>query len=222
MGDHISDASDDNLFNITGQCKSCIVEVPNSELLTLIMKCVNFAAIKHKDQRRKDPAETPYINHPIGVANILIEEGNIYDPAVILAALLHDTVEDTDVTFDLLEAQFGKEVSDIVKEVTDDKSLSKAERKRLQIENAPKRSYKAKLVTLADKLHNLRDLEKTVPKGWTQERVKEYYKWAKAVIDGCRKTNFKLERELDLIYAKRIAKEREICGCKKISISDFL
>lgn len=106
----------------------------------------------------------------------MVQEGHIHDPAVILAALLHDTVEDTDTTFDLLEAEFGKEVCDIVKELTDDKSLPKAERKRLQIERAANSSYKAKLIKLADKLHNLRDLEKSIPKGWTQERVKEYYK----------------------------------------------
>lgn len=220
MNDNILEISDENLFSRVGPCKTCVAEIPNSELLTMLVKCVNFAAVKHKDQRRKDPAETPYINHPIGVANILVQEGNIHDPAVILAALLHDTVEDTDATFDLLEAEFGKEVCDIVKEVTDDKSLPKAERKRLQIENAPKKSYKAKLVTLADKLYNLRDLEKSMPKGWTQERVKEYFKWAKAVIDGCRRTNFSLERELDLIYANRVAREREMCGCKRFSLSD--
>ncbi|XP_076296892.1 metazoan SpoT homolog-1 isoform X2 [Lasioglossum baleicum] len=207
----ILEISDENLFSRVGPCKTCVAEIPNSELLTMLVKCVNFAAVKHKDQRRKDPAETPYINHPIG---------NIHDPAVILAALVHDTVEDTDTTFDLLEAEFGREVCDIVKEITDDKSLPKAERKRLQVENAPNRSFKAKLVTLADKLYNLRDLEKSTPKGWTPERVKEYYKWAKAVIDGCRTTNFSLERELDLIYANRVARERETCGCKRFSLSD--
>ncbi|KZC09867.1 PREDICTED: guanosine-3',5'-bis(diphosphate) 3'-pyrophosphohydrolase MESH1 [Dufourea novaeangliae] len=220
MEDNISAAFvGDDLFNTYGPCKTCVKECSNAELLMLVMKCVNFAAVKHKDQRRKDTEETPYINHPIGVANILIQEGNIYDPPVILAALLHDTVEDTDCTFEQIENEFGKEVCGIVREVTDDKSLPKAERKRLQIENASKRSYKAKLVTLADKLYNLRDIEKATPVGWTAERVKEYFKWSKAVIDGCRKTNFTLERELDLIYANRVARDREVCGCKKMSLS---
>ncbi|XP_076227005.1 metazoan SpoT homolog-1 [Nomia melanderi] len=210
----------DNVLNTNRPCKSCVKEISNAELLTLLMKCVNFAAIKHKNQKRKDAEGTPYINHPIGVANILIQEGNIHDPAVILAGLLHDTVEDTDTTFEQIESEFGIEVCNIVKEVTDDKNLPKAERKRLQIQNAPKCSYKAKLVKLADKLYNLRDLEKSTPIDWTPERVKEYFKWSKAVIDGCRNTNFNLERELDLIYANWVAKEREICGCKKIAPSN--
>lgn len=106
----------------------------------------------------------------------MIQEGNVHDSALILAALLHDTVEDTDTTFEEIEQEFGSEVCTIVREVTDDKRLPKAERKRLQIENAPGRSYKAKLVTLADKLYNLRDLQKTTPVGWSPGRVKEYFK----------------------------------------------
>lgn len=112
----------------------------------------------------------------LGVANILVQEGNIHDPVVIIAALLHDTVEDTDTTFEEIETQFGTEVRNIVKELTDDKSLPKVERKRLQIENAPKCSHKAKLVKLADKLYNLRDLQKAIPVGWSEDRVKEYFK----------------------------------------------
>ncbi|OAD52800.1 Guanosine-3',5'-bis(diphosphate) 3'-pyrophosphohydrolase MESH1 [Eufriesea mexicana] len=202
-------------FIILGSCKSCPKELSHAELLSIIIKCVNFAAIKHKDQRRKDDKETPYINHPIGVANILVQEGNIHDPIVIVAALLHDTVEDTDTTFEEIENIFGTEVCNIVKEVTDDKNLPKAERKRLQIQNALNKSHKAKLVTLADKLYNLRDIQESIPIGWSQNRVKEYFKWSKAVIDGCRKTNFNLERELDLIFAERVSEDKETCTCKK-------
>lgn len=111
-----------------------------------------------------------------GVANILVQEGSIHDPVVIIAALLHDTVEDTDTTFEEIETQFGTEVCKIVKELTDDKSLPKVERKRLQIENAPKCSHKAKLIKLADKLYNLRDLQKAIPVGWSEDRVREYFK----------------------------------------------
>ncbi|XP_012147607.2 metazoan SpoT homolog-1 [Megachile rotundata] len=210
LGDH-------DPFKVFGSCQSCSRELDNKELLSLIIKCVNFAAIKHKYEKRKDAEETPYINHPIGVANILIQEGQIYDPVVIVSALLHDTVEDTDTTLAEIEGQFGTEVCNIVKEVTDDKSLPKQERKRLQIENSPKLSYKAKLVKLADKLYNLRDLEQNTPVGWTPERVKEYFKWSKAVIDGCRRTNLNLETELDKIFANRIAHDRESCECKKPS-----
>lgn len=93
-----------------------------------------------------------------------------------MAALLHDVVEDTGTSFPEIEYSFGTEVCNIVREVTDDKTLEKAERKRLQIENAPKKSHKAKLVILADKLHNLRDLQKATPTSWSQDRVKEYFK----------------------------------------------
>ncbi|CAK9820758.1 Guanosine-3',5'-bis(diphosphate) 3'-pyrophosphohydrolase MESH1 [Anthophora plagiata] len=208
-----------NPFTVVGSCNLCTRELNNDELISTIIKCVNFAAIKHKDQRRKDEEETPYINHPIGVANILIQEGQIYDPATIVAALLHDTVEDTETTFEEIENIFGTEVCNIVKEVTDDKSLPKLQRKKLQIENAPKKSHKAKLITLADKLYNLRDLQRAIPIGWSQDRIKDYFKWSKAVIDGCRRTNFNLERELDLIYAKRVSQERENCTCKKSLLS---
>lgn len=183
-------------------CGKCIKEQSKEELLSFVIKCANFAAEKHRNQRRKDIAQTPYINHPLGVANILIQEGNVFEPVVILAAILHDTVEDTDTTFAEIEKEFGHKVCQIVQEVTDDKTLSKVERKRLQIEHAPNISREAKLVKLADKLYNLRDLEKSVPIGWTSERVKEYFEWAKAVIDGCRQTNPALERELDILFAR--------------------
>lgn len=148
-----------------------------------------------------------------------MQEGNVHDSALILAALLHDTVEDTDTTFEEIEQEFGSEVCAIVREVTDDKKLPKAERKRLKIESAPRQSYKAKLITLADKLYNLRDLQKTTPLGWSPERVKEYFKWSKAVVDGCRQTNFNLERELDIIFANRVSQDRENCVCKKTFLS---
>lgn len=135
--------------------------------ISLFMKCVQFAAHKHKDQRRKNPLMTPYINHPINVASILANEGNIKDEEVIMAASLHDTVEDTDTTFEEIDEHFGTTVGGIVREVTDDKNLEKQERKRLQIEHAATASYKAKLVKLADKLDNLRDLLEIAPTGWS-------------------------------------------------------
>lgn len=139
--------------------------------IKLYTKCINFAAIKHRDQRRSDSKETPYINHPIGVAYILTSEGNVTDLDVVVAAILHDTVEDTDTSFDEIENEFGSKIRDIVAEVTDDKSLPKMERKRLQIEHALTASREAKLVKLADKLYNLRDLQKEIPKGWTEVRA---------------------------------------------------
>lgn len=138
--------------------------------IKLYTKCMNFAAIKHRDQRRKDSKETPYINHPVGVAHILSSEGNITDLDVLMAAILHDTVEDTDTSIDEIENVFGPKIRGIVAEVTDDKSLPKQERKRLQIEHALTASREAKLVKLADKLYNLRDLQKEIPQGWTEVR----------------------------------------------------
>lgn len=117
--------------------------------------------------------------------------------------MLHDTVEDTDTTFDEIEGKFGKVVADVVREVTDDKSLPSQERKRLQIVHAPSSSYQAKLVKLADKLYNLRDLKKATPTGWTNKRKEEYFEWAKKVVDGLRGTNETLEKELDKIFADR-------------------
>jgi guanosine-3',5'-bis(diphosphate) 3'-pyrophosphohydrolase len=154
-----------------------------------IIFTVDFAAQKHKSQRRKDPEKTPYINHPIGVANILIQEGGVEDVEVIQAALLHDTVEDTDTTFEELEETFGKAVTALVREVTDDKSLAKEERKELAVKNACHKSHKAKLVKMADKIYNLRDLARVLPEGWTEKRREEYFVWAQKVCVQCYKAN---------------------------------
>ncbi|XP_028393967.1 guanosine-3',5'-bis(diphosphate) 3'-pyrophosphohydrolase MESH1-like [Dendronephthya gigantea] len=167
-----------------------------------LLEAANFACIKHENQRRNNPQATPYINHPIGVAYILWKEGDVTDIAVLQAAILHDTVEDTDTTFEEIEGIFGDEVRNLVDEVTDDKSLPKQERKRLQIEHAPSTSPKAKLVKLADKLYNLRDLEKATPVNWTEQRVQEYFDWSRKVIEGLKGTNQKLEQLLDEILGR--------------------
>ena len=138
-----------------------------------------------------------------GVARILTAEAGVTDLDVIQAALLHDTVEDTETTFEELEATFGTNVTSIVREVTDDKLLSRDERKRLQIVHAPTCSSQAKLVKLADKLYNLRDLERECPRGWTSKRREEYFQWAKKVVDGLRGSNRALEDELDKIFRAR-------------------
>lgn len=167
-----------------------------------LLFAIDFAAKKHKDQRRKDPDETPYINHPIGVAHSLAHEGKVEDINVLKAAILHDTVEDTDTTIEEVKEVFGPVVAGIVAEVTDEKGLKVAERKRLQVVNAPKKSREAKLVKLADKLYNLRDLDRVTPTGWTKERVEEYFLWAAQVIKGCRGTNELLEKQLDDLFEK--------------------
>lgn len=138
-----------------------------------------------------------------GVAHILTDLGKVTDLAVIQAALLHDTVEDTDTTLDEIKEHFGDEVARIVDEVTDDKSLPKMERKRLQIEHAPHASHKAKLVKLADKLYNLRDLQRATPTGWSNERIQEYFVFAYNVVAGLRGVNTPIERELDILFKER-------------------
>ncbi|XP_015240321.1 PREDICTED: guanosine-3',5'-bis(diphosphate) 3'-pyrophosphohydrolase MESH1 [Cyprinodon variegatus] len=170
---------------------------------SLLLETVNFAAEKHRNQRRKDPQGTPYINHPIGVARILSYEGGVTDVEVLQAALLHDTVEDTDTTLEELEAKFGPIVARVVEEVTDDKSLPKQERKRLQVEHAPHCSRQAKLVKLADKLYNLRDLNTSTPVGWSAERVQEYFVWAAEVVNGLKGTNSALEEKLEMLFKQR-------------------
>lgn len=167
------------------------------EIAKTLIETVNFAATKHRRQRRKDEDATPYINHPIGVARILTHEANIYDIATLQAAILHDTVEDTDTTFEEIERHFGSKVRSIVEEVTDDKSLPKQVRKQLQIEHAPGCSREAKLVKLADKLYNLRDLQRCTPVGWSRNRVQEYFEWAEKVVRGLRGTNKPMEDALD-------------------------
>ncbi|KAM4766683.1 guanosine-3',5'-bis(diphosphate) 3'-pyrophosphohydrolase MESH1 [Cyanocitta cristata] len=168
-----------------------------------LLEAVDFAARKHKAQRRKDPEGTPYINHPIGVARILAHEAGVTDIVVLQAALLHDTVEDTDTTFSEIEEWFGAEVRRVVEEVTDDKTLPKTERKRLQVERAPACSRRAKLVKLADKLYNLRDLNRCTPQGWSAERVQEYFRWAARVVSGLRGTSAALEGALQRLFEQR-------------------
>ncbi|TPX60753.1 hypothetical protein SpCBS45565_g07437 [Spizellomyces sp. 'palustris'] len=168
-----------------------------------LLHAIHFAALKHSTQRRKDSAGTPYVNHPIGVAHILWYEGDVQDIATLQAAVLHDTVEDTDTSFEELALEFGNEVRQIVAECTDDKTLPKSDRKRLQVENAPKKSDKAKLVKMADKIYNLRDLQREPPADWTLDRVREYFLWAQKVTDGCRGVNGKLENILEDIYHRR-------------------
>ena len=124
----------------------------------VILKAAAFAAHKHRDQRRKDAKATPYINHPIEVARVLSEEGGVRDPKILAAALLHDTIEDTETSYDELRGLFGRRIADLVAEVTDDKGLRKPVRKRRQIEKVAQSSVAAQQIKIADKLCNLRDI----------------------------------------------------------------
>ncbi|MDR0565376.1 MAG: HD domain-containing protein [Azoarcus sp.] len=171
--------------------------------LGAIFKAASFAAEKHRDQRRKDAESSPYINHPIALVNVLVNEGNVTDPDVLCAALLHDTIEDTEATADELRGIFGDTVTGIVLEVTDDKSLPKAERKRLQIEHAPHASPQAKLVKLADKICNLRDLLASPPADWPIARKQEYFDWSAKVVTGVRDVHPGLALAFDQLLAQR-------------------
>ncbi len=171
---------------------------------TRLLQAVSFAAHKHRDQRRKDAAASPYINHPIALASLL-ERYGVHDLDVLCAALLHDTIEDTQTSPAELRATFGDAVAEIVLEVTDDKRLPKAERKRLQIVHAPRASRGARLVKLADKICNLQDMVVAPPALWPLDRRIEYFRWAKAVIDGVRGTHAALEAEFDAVHASGLA-----------------
>jgi len=171
--------------------------------LALLLRALAFAAHKHRDQRRKDPAASPYINHPIALADVLVNEGGVDDVEVLCAALLHDTVEDTATTPQELADAFGPRIAGIVAEVTDDTKLPKAERKRLQIERAAGLSREAKLVKLADKICNLRDVAVRPPASWDLARRREYFDWAKRVVDGLRGTHPALEAAFDAAYGMR-------------------
>jgi guanosine-3',5'-bis(diphosphate) 3'-pyrophosphohydrolase len=167
-----------------------------------ILAAVAFAAHKHSDQRRKDAKASPYINHPIALARILREEGKVEDPAVIAAALLHDTLEDTQTEYQEIKGLFGAKIADMVVEVTDTKWLKKHLRKRLQISKASRSSEGAKLIKLADKIANLRDIIASPPANWSVERKREYFDWAKRVVDGVRGTNVRLEKAIRFSVSK--------------------
>ena len=167
------------------------------------VKAVAFAADKHRNQRRKDADASPYINHPIALANVLANEGGVDDATVLCAAVLHDTIEDTETTADEIRALFGPKVAAVVLEVTDDKSLEKQVRKQRQVEHAPHISTEAKLVKLADKISNLRDILASPPADWSAERKQTYFEWATRVVARLRGVHPGLESVFDGLYARQ-------------------
>jgi (p)ppGpp synthase/HD superfamily hydrolase len=175
---------------------------PRSDLkaVNAILKAAHFAAVKHSGQCRKGAAHEPYINHLLEVAELVSSALAEPDTNLVIAALLHDTVEDVGVTTEELIRLFGNDVADLVMEVTDDKSLPKAERKRLQIVNAPNISERAQVIKLADKISNLRAILASPPENWNVERQREYFHWAKAVLEGLTAPNPLLEAEFERLY----------------------
>lgn len=172
--------------------------------IALVLKAAAFAADKHRMQRRKDVDASPYINHPLALAHVLASEAGITDPVVLASALLHDTVEDTETSIEELRRVFGARIAATVAEVTDDKSLPKEERKRLQVVKAASKSDAAKLVKLADKICNLRDIAVAPPADWSIERRREYFEWAREVVAGLGGVSPSLEAAFDEAYARGI------------------
>jgi hypothetical protein len=174
-----------------------------------ILIALKFAADKHQFQTRKDPEKTPYIIHPIGVAYQLLTVAKEENADVLIAALLHDTVEDTKTSFEEIGETFGPNVEKVVRELTDDKALPKQERKRLQIVNAPHKSGPAALIKLSDKLYNLSDLANNPPTVWNASEVDQYFRWAQYVISGLPKVNAPLKEAIDTLIAQRFAEQPE-------------
>ena len=167
-----------------------------NELVT-VLRAADAAARWHVNQRRKGAAQEPYVTHLLEVAKLVAEATDGVDPNLVVAALLHDTIEDQGVTREEIAAQFSDDVADLVVEVTDDKKLPKAERKRLQIKHAPKLTPRAKILKLADKISNLRSLATSPPADWPMQRRSDYVIWTTEVVQGLRGTSGLLEQEFD-------------------------
>lgn len=168
-----------------------------TEPLAGLLSAIHFAARKHSNQRRKELAASPYINHPVEVAELIARIGGVNDLATLLGAVLHDTLEDTETSPEELESLFGKEVRLVVEEVTDNKKLPRDIRNQLQVEHAPGMSPKAKLIKMADKISNAGAVIHTPPFGWSRKRRLEYLEWSKKVVAGCRGVNQPLENYFD-------------------------
>jgi GTP diphosphokinase / guanosine-3',5'-bis(diphosphate) 3'-diphosphatase len=173
---------------------------------TRLLGAIRFAAEKHRTQKRKDVDASPYVNHTIEVAETIARIGLVTDDDVLLAAVLHDTLEDTETTRAELAARFGEIVAGLVAEVSDDKSLPKERRKELQILHAPSLSTGAKLIKLGDKISNVWDVANAPPADWSKERRRDYFDWSRKVVAGCRGVNRELEAEFDRVVARAEAK----------------
>jgi len=168
----------------------------------MVLRAADQAARWHVEQRRKGVAEEPYINHLLEVASLVAEATAGSDSELVVAALLHDAMEDQGVERQTIVAAFGERVASIVSEVTDDKSLPKAERKRKQVASAPGKSPAAKILKLADKLSNVRAIGSSPAKDWSAERRLEYIRWAREVVDGLRGASPALEAQFDRAAAE--------------------
>ncbi len=165
----------------------------------LLLTAIDFAARKHKDQRRKDVGASPYINHPVYVARLIADIANVKDAEILAAAILHDTLEDTDTSVEELVRLFGERVCKMVQEVTDDKQLPKHDRKQLQIEHAAHLTKGAAFVKLADKISNVEDVTHSPPSNWSTDRRRKYIDWAAKVVANCAHADARLKRRFNAI-----------------------
>jgi (p)ppGpp synthase/HD superfamily hydrolase len=179
---------------ITNENAACVAPIRR------ILAAAQFAAGKHAQQKRKGAGGEPYINHLIEVAGLIASSSDALDTELVMAAFLHDTVEDTSVTLAELEERFGANVAGLVAEVTDDKSLSKETRKVLQVQSAPQKSERAQTLKLADKISNLRSILLSPPVGWSLERKRQYFEWARDVVAGLTTPNRILKSEFEKTY----------------------
>ncbi|MCW3473430.1 HD domain-containing protein [Limobrevibacterium gyesilva] len=166
-----------------------------------VLKAAETAAQWHARQRRKGAAQEPYINHLLEVAWLVGEATGGKDPDLVIAALLHDAIEDCQIPRTEIEAAFGADVAALVADVTDDKSLKKEVRKQLQIDHAPGKPMRVKILKLADKTSNLRAIAASPPADWPPQRRLDYVAWACAVAVGLRGTNAWLEERFDAAAA---------------------
>lgn len=169
----------------------------NMKDLIAVVEAAHAAARWHTHQRRDGAAAEPYVNHLLEVASLVAEATGGEDPNLVIAALLHDAVEDQDVSPAFIAETWGEDVARLVMEVTDDKALDKAMRKRLQVESAPHKSERAKVLKLADKTANLRAIAASPPVDWSMQRRLEYLAWARDVAKALRGVNPGLEAEFD-------------------------
>jgi guanosine-3',5'-bis(diphosphate) 3'-pyrophosphohydrolase len=169
----------------------------SSEPVRRILDAARFAAEKHAGQKRKGQAQEPYVNHVLEVAQLIAASDEALDVDLVVAGLLHDTIEDTPTTAEDLESLFGKDVASLVLEVTDDRSLPKQARKALQVKNAPKKTSRAQVIKLADKISNVRSVLSSPPADWSEERKRDYFEWSKRVVAGLRSPNPQLKAQFD-------------------------
>jgi len=184
------------------------------DYISMVLGATRFAADKHKSQRVKGAEASPYINHLIEMGELLWRVGEVRDRDCIVAALLNDTLEDTDTTPEELEELFGRRVRLLVEEVTDDKSLPPERRKQLQVIRAAKLSSAAKQLRLADKTLNVAQVAFAPAGEWSLERRCEYLRWSELVVAGLRDCNDKLEANFDAVLhtAWERLKSEERCG----------